>query len=154
MRRRVQSRPRHWPAAINESPSDFYFEPTRGEQEAEQRIRNGARSRDHLLARLEEIRLQMLKDDERLRTLLLADMTAALEADRRRIAEIIRLEETRQRRMQEIQKMHDYYEAEHKREDEARRKKVAKFAKVIAKDSAKAERERLAAKGLIRGRRK
>lgn len=159
MKRRVQSRPKqHWPAFLNESPSDFYFEATRSEQQAEQRIRNDAYHRSHLLARLEEVRLQMLKDDERLRKLLLADMTAALEADRRRIAEILQLEETRLKRMEEIERVKAWYEAEHKREEEredkARRKKAADLAKMIARDTSKRERQKFEARGLVKGRRK
>jgi hypothetical protein len=56
--------------------------------------------------------------------------------------------------MSEMEKIKAYWEGEYAKEDEARRKKAADLAKMIARDTSKRERQKFEARGLVKGRRK
>jgi hypothetical protein len=125
--------------------SDYLFAPTRDEIKIEQRNRKRLAE----LKRLDELQRKWDQEELAYMRRKIEALTQVAEADRAWIARQNQLEA-------ELKKVRDYYAQEHAKEDaaadKARREKCLRLGKEIFRDSARAERRLLLARGVYRGR--
>jgi hypothetical protein len=146
MKRRKRQIP--WPAVLDERPSDFDFEPSWSEK---------------LWDRLVEMKKQWAAEDEARLRRRYAQITIEIEAEKEKQAREALLNRDRDYWLRQreadrpaMEKLTERYQSEVDLSPFRQKllKVVAKLDKEIRRDAAKAEREALAARGLIRGRRK
>jgi hypothetical protein len=145
MRRRNQ-RGLHWPSFVDETPDDYFFEPTKGEREAEQRYKN----RLYRLEYLAGLKAKWETEDIARLKRRAAELESVVAKDRAYVERVNQIQ-------QENDRVTNWWLAEQKKTADAihaaQLKKLELILEDIQKDNARAERAELLRRNVVGGRR-